>query len=53
MSLAAQSTKNPTVKARIGPTSDDQPVFCWSQLEKPYVHVGQPDCWDFNWVEFS
>jgi hypothetical protein len=53
VSLAAKSINNPTVKARIGPTSDDQPVFCWSQLQKSYVHVGQPDCWNFNWVEFS
>jgi hypothetical protein len=42
----------PVISARLGPTTDQQPVFCWSSLgesEKQYSHVGQPDCFDFNW----
>ena len=44
---------SPNLFARIGPTHDEQPVFCWSKLrdESSYVHNGQPDCFDFNWVQ--
>lgn len=40
----------PTVHMRMGPTHDDQPVFCWSNLNDSYVHFGQPDCFDFDWI---
>ena len=40
------------VRARLGPTNDLQPTFCWSGLETQYVHVGQPDCFDFAWTDF-
>ncbi len=44
----------PQILARLGPTSEQQPVFCWSQLadESSYVHNGQPDCYDFAPVIF-
>lgn len=48
---ATPSTAVP-VHVRLGPTSDDQPVFCWSQLEQTYTHVGQPDCFNFSWAVF-
>eukprot|EP01031_Cornospumella_fuschlensis_P031932 gene31932-38607_t len=39
----------PVILARLGPTHEGQPVFCWSQVqdESDYVHNGQPDCFDF------
>eukprot|EP01036_Dinobryon_divergens_P028533 gene28533-37491_t len=40
------------VRARLGPTNDLQPTFCWSGLETHYVHLGQPDCFDYAWTEF-
>lgn len=38
--------------AILGPTQQDQPVFCWSGLvnESDYSHFGQPDCYDFAWT---
>lgn len=52
----------PKIYARMGPTHDDQLPFCWSAFEarksktnkrgKKFVHVGQPDCFDFNWQQF-
>jgi hypothetical protein len=45
----------PVIQARNGPTHQQQPVFCWSQMganEKLYVHNGQPDCFDFAPVLF-
>lgn len=42
----------PIIHARLGPTTDQQPVFCWSSLgesEKQYSHNGQPDCFNFDW----
>ena len=44
--------------AKIGPTTDDQPVFCWNQFEKHsslqrLEHNGQPDCFDFSWTIFE
>lgn len=43
----------PNLFARLGPTHDQQPVFCWSKVkdESTYVHNGQPDCFDFTWVQ--
>jgi len=45
---------NPTYFARLGPTHQQQPVFCWSQLpdEAEYHHAGQPDCFDFDFQAF-
>ena len=40
------------IHIRLGPTNDDQPSFCWSQLEKEYIHFGQPDCFDYPWTQF-
>lgn len=39
----------PQILARLGPTHDQQPVFCWSKFpdEEDYVHNGHPDCFDF------
>jgi hypothetical protein len=44
----------PSYTAKLGPTSDDQPVFCWSKWdqEKYYTHLGQYDCYDFAWQNF-
>lgn len=44
----------PVLYARLGPTHDQQPVFCWSQVadESDYSHNGQPDCYDFTWTSF-
>lgn len=43
----------PIIHARLGPTTDQQEPFCWSQLsaeeEAQYSHRGQPDCFDFKW----
>ena len=38
--------------AVLGPTYQNQPVFCWSTLsnEDSYSHLGQPDCFDFDWT---
>ncbi len=38
--------------AVIGPTHQDQTVFCWSAYadRANYVYQGQPDCFDFDWV---
>jgi hypothetical protein len=47
-----QSESKPFIKARLGPSNDLQPTFCWSGLTREYVHVGQPDCFDFAWTEF-
>jgi hypothetical protein len=54
--------KKPMVMARMGPTTDDQPVFCWkrfddlqdahSQYNKRghgFYHLGHPACFDFQW----
>jgi hypothetical protein len=44
----------PRILARLGPTSQQQPTFCWSQMadEQQYVHNGQPDCYDFAPIIF-
>lgn len=41
------------VEAVSGPTHDDQPVFCWSTAPtavQQEPHLGQPDCFNFDWV---
>jgi hypothetical protein len=44
---------HPQISARLGPTHDQQPFFCWSQIEdKGYVHQGQPDCYNFDYTIF-
>ncbi|KNC83869.1 hypothetical protein SARC_03894 [Sphaeroforma arctica JP610] len=35
-----------------GPTSDQQPVFTWNAYEN-ITHMGQPDVFDFDWVELQ
>lgn len=51
-SLAAANSSS-KVFAVSGPTHDQEQVFCWSTAQ-PSVqaesHVGQPDCFDFDWV---
>ena len=38
--------------AQAGPTHDDQPVFSWSEWgDQHAVHLGQPDRFDFAWIE--
>ena len=45
---------NPVYYARLGPTHQQQPVFCWSQLpdEAEYHHAGQPDCFEYDFQAF-
>lgn len=53
--LSKRSAGNsPTYFARLGPTHQQQPVFCWSKLpdEADYHHAGQPDCFDFDFQAF-
>jgi hypothetical protein len=55
--LLADEEGGPSMTARLGPTSDDQPMFCWSSFDldagdKTYSHLGQPDCFDFHWQSF-
>ena len=40
---------SPSIYGRVGPTSDDQPVFCWSTTDGSYIHNGQPDCFSYAW----
>jgi len=44
----------PVFFARLGPTHDQQPVFCWSSFVNAadYSHNGHPDCFDFDWKSF-
>mmetsp|Transcript_5079 Transcript_5079/g.15062 ORF Transcript_5079/g.15062 Transcript_5079/m.15062 type:complete len:190 (+) Transcript_5079:2-571(+) len=35
--------------ARVGPTHDDLPPFCWSASPEALPHRGQPDCFSFSW----
>ena len=42
--------QHPSVDIRMGPTHDQQPPFCWSNLKETYVHQGQPDCFEFDWI---
>ena len=39
----------PLIEVRYGPTIDQQPIFCWSNLniDPP---PGQPNCFDFAWT---
>jgi hypothetical protein len=50
--LRALAADLPQVDMRLGPTNDQQPTFCWSTLQSSdtFVHLGQPDCFDFPWV---
>lgn len=42
----------PIIDVRMGPTYDQQPVFCWSTLRsnETFSHEGQPDCFEYPWV---
>ncbi len=47
----------PTVWAKLGPTHDSQPPFCWKQFEnvtdlngEDIHHYGHPACFNFDWV---
>ena len=53
-----KSVAIPLVLSRLGPTSDDQQPFCWSQYKKTrnvrgkkWNHYGHPDCFDFKWQQ--
>jgi hypothetical protein len=53
MSLTKSSTGFPQIFARLGPTTDQQTPFCWSKIpDRGYVHQGQPDCYNFDYVVF-
>lgn len=50
-----QGKQAPLFFARLGPTHQQQPVFCWSQLaeqDNEYSHLLQPECFDFDWTAF-
>jgi hypothetical protein len=49
MSARKSSTPIPLIYGRVGPTSDNQTPFCWSDLKEQYVHDGHPNCFDFEW----
>jgi hypothetical protein len=47
-----------SVQAISGPTHDAQKVFRWTdgtgrEIYPGWPHAGQPDSWNFNWVEFT
>lgn len=47
-------TNEPLVAAINGPTHDDQPVFQWSGSKwESQVHLGQPDVFDFEYVNID
>ncbi len=58
VALASDVKRNagqrPTFYARLGPTSDQQPVFCWSSFAESssYSHNAHPDCFNFTWQQF-
>ena len=39
--------------ARAGPTTDEQPPFCWTAAFVGTPHAGHPACFDFSWAEFA
>ena len=55
----ASNVDLPTVYARLGPTHDNVPVFCWKDFEsmknrrnRPFFHVGHPGCFNFTYEVF-
>lgn len=53
-----KSVAIPLVYSRLGPTTDEQTPFCWSQFKhtrnargKTWNHYGHPDCFDFDWQQ--
>lgn len=52
-SVQTAKLANPQIHARLGPTHDQQPYFCWSQInDEGYVHQGQPDCFNYDFTVF-
>ena len=51
-SMTKYNPDGPTIMGRVGPTDDDQPPFCWSnvQNEEEFSHYGQPDCFQYDWT---
>jgi hypothetical protein len=43
----------PTITARLGPTTDQQKPFCWSDIpirnRDDYSHNGHPNCFNYPW----
>jgi hypothetical protein len=50
-SIMSISSATPVHYVKLGPTIDQQPVFCWADFkgESNYVHKGSPNCYDFEW----
>ena len=48
----ANNQATPMLYARMGPTHDDVIPFCWSNQEGVYMHNGQSDCFNYNWIAF-
>jgi hypothetical protein len=49
----------PTIHTVLGPTHDQQPVFCWELFAerrdirgKRFSYLGAPPCFDFDWIVF-
>jgi len=36
-----------------GPTHQTQPVFSWTGEWKAFAHFGQPEAFDFSWVNLT
>jgi hypothetical protein len=54
MSKAAFASNAPLVSAVNGPTTQNQPPFQWStSVFNSQVHIGQPDLFDFDFVEME
>lgn len=51
-SIKQNNPQGPVIMARVGPTNDDQPPFCWSNVENEseFSHTGQPDCFQYQWA---
>lgn len=53
---SVMSRAHPVIMARMGPSHDDQPPFCWAEFDAnrnkrggQFFHVGHPECFDFDW----
>ena len=51
-SMTKYNQDGPTIMGRVGPSDDDQPPFCWSnvQNEEEFSHYGQPNCFQYEWT---
>ena len=57
-SISLSKSLKPIHYVKLGPTIDEQEVFCWSTFSQLYpseynlyVHKGSPDCYNFYWQQ--